>query len=225
MFCPNCGYEVPSDRARFCTQCRFPIASLKEFIATKLAGYETGEAKQHFPLSQLDINVGAALMIASTILSLIMALNFGRGWYFRGLEIFLFVFGSLFILFLLISRFSPRRRGLSQGAILVAIGTLIATIFANRTEGVSFLIGAAIAIPVILLWARIVRYFFYTDARPRKSDLPAGEPFFNAVGISAGSALPQAQIPATAALNTQQARKDEEGVRFSVTEHSTDLLK
>jgi len=138
MFCPHCGYEVTSERVRFCTQCRFPISSLKEFLATETAKYEVEEAKRSFP---------------------------------------------------------------------------------------SFLIVAAIVIPVILLWTRIVRFFFDVDTRPARSDLNAVAPFFNAAVASAGSALPHAQIPATADLNAKQVKKEEEGVRFSVTEDTTELLK
>jgi hypothetical protein len=224
MFCPNCGYEVTSERVRFCTQCRFPISSLKEFLATETAKYEAQEAKQSFPLRQLDINVGAALMIASVIISLTIAINTGK-WYFGGLTIFALIFVSLFSLFLLFSRFTPRRRGLTMGAILVSIANLIATIFAQMTEGVSFTIVAAIVIPLILLWTRIVRFFFDVDTRPAGSDLNAAAPFFNAAGISAGYALPQAQVPATGDLNTQQVKKEEEGVRLSVTENTTEFLK
>jgi hypothetical protein len=222
MFCPQCGYEVPSDRVRFCTQCRFPIGSLKEFLATVTAKYEAEEAKQSFPLRQLDINVGAALMIASVIISLTIAINTSK-WYFGGITVFTLIFGSLFSLFLLFSRFTPRRRGLTMGAILVSIANLIATIFADMTEGISFLIVAAIVIPVILLWTRIVRFFFDVDTRPAGSELNAAATFFP--GISAGYALPHAQVPATADLNTQQVKKEEEGARFSVTEDPTEMLK
>jgi hypothetical protein len=222
MFCPHCGYEVTSERVRFCTQCRFPISSLIEFLATETAKYEAGEAKQSFPLRQLDINVGAALMIVSVIISLTIALNTGK-WIFGGLTVFTLIFGSLFSLFLLFSRFTPRRRGLTMGAILVSIANLIATIFAQMTDGVSFLIVAAIVIPVILLWTRIVRFFFDVDTRPVGSDLNAAAPFFT--GISAGYALPHPQTPATADLNTPQKKKEEEGVRFSVTENTTEFLK
>jgi hypothetical protein len=223
MFCPHCGHEVTSERVRSCTQCRFPISSLTEFLATETAKYEAEEAKRSFPLRQLDINVGAALMIASVIISLTIAINTDK-WLFGGLVVFALVFGSLLSLFLLFSRFTPRRRGLTMGAILVTIGNLIATIFAQKTEGISFLIVAAIVIPVTLLWTRIVRFFLDVDTRSAKSDLNAAAPFFNAAVLSAGSALPHAQIPATADLNAKSVKKEEEGVRFSVTEDTTELL-
>jgi hypothetical protein len=225
MFCPFCGHEISSDRVRFCTQCRFPVSSLKEFITTEAAKYEVEEKTGHNTLRQLDITVGAALMIVWGIISFIMAISLGGKWLYGGMATFLFMIGSFFGFFLLFSRLSPRRRGLSQGAILVFISSLIAAIFAQPTEGVSFLIIAAIAIPVILLWMRIVRFFFDVDTKPRKSGLTAGEPFFNVAGISAGSLSPYTQVSDTAGLNTQQVRKAEEGERFSVTEDSTELLK
>jgi hypothetical protein len=36
MFCPQCGAEIASDRVRFCTHCRFPVGSVKEFIVTEV---------------------------------------------------------------------------------------------------------------------------------------------------------------------------------------------
>jgi hypothetical protein len=222
MFCPQCGYEVTSERVRFCTQCRFPISSLIEFLTIETAKSESEDVKRGFPLRQVDINVGAALMIVSVIIALTIAINTSK-WFFGGLAAFGLIFGSLFCLFLVFSRYTPRRRGLTMGAILVSIANLIATILADMTEGVSFLIVAAIVIPIILLWTRIVRFFFDVDTRTPGSDLNAAAPFFT--GISAGYALPQPQVSATADLNTQQVKKEEAGVHFSVTEDPTEFLK
>jgi hypothetical protein len=63
MFCPQCGHELSSDRVRFCTKCRFPIGSIKEFIAMEAARQDHGadEEKRFSPLRQIDITVGATL--------------------------------------------------------------------------------------------------------------------------------------------------------------------
>ena len=227
MFCPQCGRELSSDRVRFCTKCRFPIGSIKEFIAMEAARQDHGadEEKRFSPLRQIDITVGASLMIVGVIISLTTALTFNNKWLFAGVATFLSMLGSVFGLILLVLKSSPRRRGLNLGATLAFICSLIATIFAQQTEGMSFLIIAAIAIPAILLWTRIARFFFDVDTGPQESRLIAGEPFSNAASLSAGTALPLVQGQTTTSLNPQQVRMEEPGERFSVTEDSTDLLK
>jgi hypothetical protein len=187
--------------------------------------HDIAEEKRFSPLRQIDITVGALLMIVGVIISLITALALNNKWLFAGAATFLSMLGSVFGLILLVLKSSPRRRGLNMGAALVFICSLIATIFAQQTEGMSFLIIAAIAIPVILMWARIARFFFDFDTKPQESILIEGEPFSNAASISAGTALPLVQGQTTKSLNPQQVRMEEMGERFSVTEDSTDLLK
>jgi hypothetical protein len=227
MFCPQCGRELSSDRVRFCTQCRFPVSSFKEFIAMEAArhDHDTDEEKKFSPLRQIDIIVGASLMIVGVIISMITAMSFNNKWVFAGAATFLSMLGSVFGLILLVLKSSPRRRGLNLGATLVFICSLLATIFAQQTEGMSFLIIAAIAIPVILLWTRIASFFFDFDTKPQEGRLIAGEPFSNAASISARTALPLFQGQTTTSLNPQPVRMEEPGERFSVTEDSTDLLK
>ncbi|HKQ79076.1 MAG TPA: hypothetical protein VJ810_35605 [Blastocatellia bacterium] len=198
---------------------------MKEFIATEEAKYEPGEEKRSSSLRQLDITVGASLMIVGVVISMMAAIVFTNKFLFAGVATFLFVFVSIFALFLWFSQYSPRRRGLSIGALLVFISNLIATIFAQPTDGISWLIVAAVAIPVILLWTRITRFFFDVDARPGKSGAPAGEPLFGATGASAEAAIPLAQGHTTAGLSNLQGRMQEVGEPFSVTEDSTVLLK
>jgi hypothetical protein len=175
-------------------------------------------------LRQMDITVGAAMMIVGVIISIMTATAFAPQFLFSGMATLLFLSTGIFILLLLFSKYSPRRRGLSMGATLVFVFNLIATIFAQPTDGASFFIVAAIAIPIILLWTRIMRFFFDVDTRPGKSELTSVESFFNAAGISAGGAIPPVQSQTTAGLNNQQGRMEEARERFSVTENSTDLL-
>jgi hypothetical protein len=196
---------------------------MKEFIATEAARYESGEEKGSSSLRQTDVTVGASLMIVGVIISMITSMVFTHKFLFAGVATFLFIFVSIFTLFLLFSKLSPRRRGLSLGAILVFIFNLIATVFAQPTDGISFFIVAAIAIPVILLWTRITRFFFGVDTKPRKSGLTQDESFFYAAGISVGHAIPL-QSHTTAGLNNQQGRMEEVNERYSVTENTTDLL-
>jgi len=197
---------------------------MKEFIAKEAAKCEPGEEKGSSSLRQMDITVGASLMIVGVIISLITAAVFANKFLFSGLTIFLSACVGIFTLLLMFSKLSPRRRGMSLGATLVFIFNLIATIFAKPTEGVSWLIVAAIAIPVILLWTRITRFFFDVDTKPRKSGLTSGESFFNPPDLSAGDAVPLVQGHTTAGLNNQQERMEEVNERFSVTENTTNLL-
>lgn len=78
MFCPQCGHELSSDRVRFCTKCRFPVGSIKEFTAMEDARreHDADEEKRFSPLRQIDITVGASLMIVGVIISLTTALTF-----------------------------------------------------------------------------------------------------------------------------------------------------
>ncbi len=221
MFCPRCGHEASSDRVRFCTKCRFPVGSMKELI--EAANYEPGDEKKSPPARQVDIIVGAALMIVGVIISMITSMAFTNKFLFAGLVAFLSVFLSIFTLFLWFSKRSPRRRGLNLGATLVLFFNLIATIFANQTDGVSWLIVGAIAVPLILLWTRIMRFFFDVDTNPGKSSLTSEEQYLNA-DISMGSALPLAQGHTTAELNKPRRVAEEANEPFSVTENTTDFL-
>ena len=50
MFCPQCGNQIASDRVRFCTRCRFPLGSMKEFIVSEVEKIEGEEGKKFYPL-------------------------------------------------------------------------------------------------------------------------------------------------------------------------------
>jgi uncharacterized membrane protein YvbJ len=52
MFCPNCGQTLASDRVKFCTQCRFPLAAMHEFLSGEAAKNDSEEEKKFYPLRQ-----------------------------------------------------------------------------------------------------------------------------------------------------------------------------
>jgi hypothetical protein len=126
-----------------------------------------------------------------------------------------------FGLLLLLSRASHRRRGLSMGATLVFLLSLIATALANPTEGVSFLIAGITSIPLVLLWSRIWRFFFDGPPTLRTNDIPAAPYFPN----PARPVIPISQGQTTANLNPGPIRLEEPVAPFSVTEDPTALFE
>lgn len=227
MFCPQCGNEIASERVRFCTHCRFPVGSVKEFIVTEVTKSQAEDEKKHYPLRQRDITLGAGLMLIGVIKAAIAAAAI-NGSTSDHVAVFFFALGAMFSAFLLFSQLSPRQRGLSLGATLMFLASLIAAPLGVETEGAGILLVAAIMLPVTLFLTRIVRLFmrifFDKEVKSEKIVYVPPQPALNAPG-AASPALPPAQSFAAVDLNTQQPLKPEMAERFSVTEDSTDLLK
>jgi hypothetical protein len=227
MFCPQCSNEIASERVRFCTHCRFPVGSMKEFIVTEVTKSQAEDEKKHYPLRQRDITLGAGLMLIGVIKAAIVAMA-TSGLTAEQIAVFFFTLGAMFSAFLLFSQLSPRQRGLSLGATLIFLASLIAAPLGVETEGAGILLVAAITLPVTLLLMRIVRLFmrifFDKEVKSEKNVYVPPQPAFNAPGV-ASLALPPAQSVAAVDLNTQQTLKAEMAERFSVTEDSTELLK
>ena len=234
MFCPQCSAEIASDRVRFCTHCRFPVGSMKEFIVTEAAKIEAEEEKKFNPLRQRDITLGAGLMFLGAIKALLLTLLSTADLFGGGSGVYLFWLGLLFSAFLLFSQLSPRQRGLTTGASMVFLGSLLSI-------PISFLIGIwtflpvpivllipVLLMPIILCWIRLVRafmrIFFDKEVLTEKKVYAPPQPPFNAPD-TASPALPPAQSVAAVDLNTRQTLKAEMAERFSVTEDSTELLK
>lgn len=59
MFCPYCGNEISSERMRFCTQCSFPLTTVKELVEADAQKCKPDEEKKNYPLRQQDISLGA----------------------------------------------------------------------------------------------------------------------------------------------------------------------
>ena len=60
MFCPQCGAKIASDRRRFCTHCRFPVGSVKEFIETEVTKFQAEDEKKASRRLQPALNLAAA---------------------------------------------------------------------------------------------------------------------------------------------------------------------
>src|SRR5215475_196381 len=122
MFCPQCSNEILSERARFCTRCSFPLTTVKELVETEAAKSKAEEGKKNYPLRQQDISLGAGLMIIGLINAI--AVVFGIGL-FKELDVLLLTIGIFFVAILMFSQLSPRQRGLTVGAMIIFLGSLI----------------------------------------------------------------------------------------------------
>jgi len=227
MFCPQCGAEIVSDRVRFCTHCRFPVGSVKEFIVTEVTKSQAEDEKKHYPLRQRDITLGAGLMLIGALKALFLgAINHGP--MLEGISISLFTLGSLFSALLMFSQLSPRQRGLTIGATLMFIGSLLALPVGFATNGVGVLFVAALFLPIILLWTRItrafMRIFFDKEALPEKKGYALPQPSPQIVGAPA-SALPPARNTPAVEPSTNRMKEVEMARPFSVTENTTETLK
>src|SRR5262245_41423079 len=194
MFCPQCGAVIASDRVRFCTHCRFPVGAMKEFIATEASKNEAEEEKKFYPLRQRDIMLGALLMLVGALKALLLGLAY-HGEKGENAGIFVFALGLLFSAMLMGSQSSPRQRGLTVGATLVFIASLLAIPAGFATDGLGFLLVPAMFLPLIFLWTRITRAFMRTffdiEVAPEKNASSHPQPALN-LAAAAVSPMPQA---------------------------------
>jgi hypothetical protein len=227
MFCPQCGAEIASDRVRFCTHCRFPVGSMKEFIVTEAAKIEAEEGKKIYPLRQRDITLGGGLMLLGAIKAFLITMSITsiRG---EGFGIYLFLLGLLFGAFLLFSQLSPRQRGLTIGATLMFIGSLLAIPAGFATEGAGVLFVAAFCLTIIPFLVKIMRafmrIFFDKEVLPEKNASPHPQPSLNLAAASA-SALQSAQNSSDVEPTTNRMKEAEMAMPFSVVENTTETLK
>jgi len=227
MFCPQCGAEIASDRGRFCTHCRFPVSSMKEFIKTEAAKNDAEEEKKIYPLRQRDITLGGVLMLLGAIKAFLITFMMSsiRG---EGFGIYLFLLGLLFGAFLLFSQLSPRQRGLTIGATLMFIGSLLAIPAGFATEGAGALFVAAFSLTIILFLVKIMRafmrIFFDKEIAPEKKASSHPQPAPNLAAASA-LVLPSAQNAPDVEPATNRMKEAEMAKPFSVTENTTETLK
>jgi hypothetical protein len=227
MFCPQCGAKIVSDRMRFCTHCRFPVGSVKEFIETEVTKFQPEDEKKSFSMRQLDITLGAALMLVGALIALFLGLAH-RGENDESAGIFVFALGILFGFMLLFSQLSPRHRGLTVGATLVFITSLLAIPLGIATDGLGLLLVPAIFLPFIFLWTWItrafMRAFFDKEVLPEKKASRRIQPALNQAAASA-SALQSAEKASDVEPTTNRFKEAEMAVPFSVTENTTETLK
>jgi hypothetical protein len=228
MFCPQCGAEITSDRIRFCTHCRFPVGSMKEFILTEAAKNDAEKEKKFNPLRQRDINLGAGLMLIGA-LKAILATMASPGSRDHEVAVLLFVLGVVFSAAIMLSQLSPRQRGLTVGATIMFAGSLlgiVAGLAGGAFPGMFF--GLSLSLVVSLLWTRLaqmfMRNFFDKEVAPEKKVSSQPQPALNLAAASA-SELRLAQNASDVEPTTNRLKEVEMVTPFSVTENTTETLK
>jgi hypothetical protein len=228
MFCPQCGAEIASDRVRFCTHCRFPIGSMKEFIAAETSKNEAKEQKTFYPLRQRDINLGAGLMLIGALKAILTSMATHS---FKDIDIavFLFVLGLLFSPVILFSQLSPRQRGLTLGATIIFAGALlglVASMAIGANPGLFF--GISVSLVVSFLWMRLasvfMRIFFDKEVAPEKRVSSHSQPALNPAAASAPALSPVRNTP-DVEPTTNRMKEPEMAMPFSVTEDTTETLR
>jgi hypothetical protein len=198
---------------------------MKEFIVAEAAKLEAEEGKMFYPLRQRDITLGAGLMFIGALKALFLGVAGGKG---DAAIIYLFALGVMFSAFLLFSQLLPRQRGLTLGATLIFIASLLALPVGMATEGVGILFVAALFLPIILLWSRLarafMRIFFDKEIKPDKNAYVPPQPALNPVNLLA-SVLPPVRNASGAAPHTNRMKEAEVAEPFSVTENTTEMLK
>jgi hypothetical protein len=228
MFCPQCGAEIASERIRFCTHCRFPVGAMKEFIATEASKNDAQEEKKFYPLRQWDINLGAGLMLIGALKAILASMAFPGSRYSEASG-FLFVLGLFFSALILFSQLSPRQRGLTLGATIIFLGSLVGLVAGmaiGATPGMFFAL--SLSLIVSLLWMRLaqmfMRIFFDKEVAPEKKVSSHPQPALNLAAASA-SALQSAQNASDVEPTTNRIKEAEMAMPFSVTENTTETLK
>jgi hypothetical protein len=227
MFCPQCGAEIASDRVRFCTHCRFPIGSMKEFIASETSDGAAEEEKKIYPLRQRDINLGAGLTLIGALKATLASMTY-HGSTDHEIAILLFVLGVLFSAAILFSQLSPRQRGLTLGATIVFLGSLVGIVAGmaiGATSGMFIALSASLV--VSFLWLRLIRIFmrifFDKEIAPENKVSSHSQPALNSAATSA-PAFPSLQNATDVEPITNRMKEAEIGMPLSVTENTTKTL-
>jgi len=201
---------------------------MKEFIETETSKNDAEEEKKFYPLRQRDINLGAGLMLIGALKSILVSMA-SRGSTDHEIAVLLFVLGVLFSAVTLFSQLSPRQRGLTLGATLIFMGSLlglVAGMAIGANPGLFF--GISVSVVVSLLWMRLASLFmgifFDKEAAPEKKVFSHLQPALNPAAAST-SALPPAQNAPDVEPITNRMKEPEMVMPFSVTEDTTDTLR
>ncbi len=207
MHCPQCGQQPATDQIRYCTHCGFALGALRDFMNT---GALPGSVRQR------DINLGAGLMMVGTIKSLLGAAMFSLP--IGGSSLLLT--GAFFGLLQLFFQLSPRQKGLSLGATLMFLSSVVALLAGSFTEGAGAILIAVFAIPIILYWQKLsagfLKLFFdKSDSAPQRA-LPKQQ---------TADALPAASNSKAIDFDTNRVRQDAVPEPVSVAEGTTKTLR
>ena len=183
MFCPHCGNEILSERVRFCTRCSFPLTMVKELVVTEAAKSKAEEEKKNHPLRQIDISLGAGLMIIGLINAIFVGLGIGDGK--TALLRITIALGLFFSATMMFSQLSPRQRGMIVGATMIFLGWLIgvaAGLAGGEFPALITIVG--IFLLISLFWVRLsgafTRLFFDKELARKSPNHAPLQPLFKA---------------------------------------------
>jgi hypothetical protein len=229
MFCPQCGNETLSDRARFCTRCSFPLTGVKDLVETEAVKSKAEGEKKYYPLRQQDISLGAGLMIIGLIKAIALLIGIGGGDRAHELLVLTLMLGLFFSAALMLSQLSPRQRGLTLGATMIFIGSLIGVAAGLAGWGPPTLLTiVGISLVISFFWMQLSSAFtrlFFDQKQTRESqDHAPIQPVLKAAD-TAQPLLPLVQSSPAVELNPQEMKTGAPVQPFSVTEDSTLSLK
>jgi len=201
---------------------------MKEFIVTEASKIEAEEGKKIYPPRQRDITLGAGLMLVGVIKAFLIMASLGGSNRGEKFSVYLFLLCLLFSAYLLFSQLSPKQRGLTIGATLMFIGSVLSIPIGMVTDPPGALLIPALLLPIILFWVRLVRafmrIFFDKEVLPEKKISLQPQPALNLAAASA-SALQSAQNASDVEPTTNRMREVEMAMPFSVAENTTETLK
>jgi hypothetical protein len=228
MFCPQCGNEILSERVRFCTRCSFPLTTVKELVVNEATKTKPEEEKKNFPLRQQDISIGAGLMSIGLVKAMVMLSAFVGSGKDHELFILTLTLGLFFGAILMFSQLSPRQRGLTLGATMIFLGSLIcvaAGLIGGGPPALLTIVG--ISLLISLFWVRLTgaftRLFFDKGPTHESPNQAPFQPVFKAVD-TAQPLLPQMQSSAVVEINLQEVKTKQLVQPSSITEDTTSLL-
>jgi hypothetical protein len=196
---------------------------MTEFIAAETSKNDAEEEKKFYPLRQRDINLGAGLMLIGALIAILASMA-THGFKSTEIAVLLFVLGLLFSAVILFSQLSPRQRGLTLGATIIFLGSLIGVVAGmaiGAAPGLLFAISGSVI--VSLLWMRLVSIFM-EEATPEKkvSSYPQSE--LKPAAFSA-PALPPPQKRPDVEATTNPMKEPEMAMPFSIAEDTTETLR
>jgi hypothetical protein len=201
---------------------------VKELVETEAAKSRDEEEKKTYPLRQSDISLGAGLMIIGLIKAILIMSGFGWGGRTNELLMLTLALGLFFSAALMLSQLSPRQRGLTLGATMIFLGSLIGVVAGLAGGGPPALfIIVGISLLISLFWVRLsgafTQLFFDKELTHESPNQAPHQPVFKAAN-TAQPLLPQMQSSAVVEINAQEMKTKEPVQPFSITEDSTSLL-
>jgi hypothetical protein len=209
MFCPGCGQQPASDRIRYCTSCGFALNKLTDFLSDEVPTNTR----------QFDITLGAGLMLVGTIKAILLTLAIG-GPHWDGATTGLFLLAAFYGVLQMFFQLSPRQKGLSLGATLLFLTSLVALPASYLGDGFGALLVGVVALPLILFWSRLAQaftklFFEKKEAGDHTRSLPA-----RSVAV-----LQPSPNHIQAEVETQRMKSAAIAQPASVTESTTGLLE